>query len=98
MSSEATPRTPPWRLLAGAAFSLAAVADAHAAQGLRMNNVLPGFIDSLPVKAERVARIPAGRYGTADEVAALVAFLVSAEAAYVNGQNIRIDGGITRSV
>lgn len=73
-------------------------ADAHAAQGLRMNNVLPGFIDSLPVKAERVARIPAGRYGTADEVAALVAFLVSAEAAYVNGQNIRIDGALTRSI
>lgn len=63
-----------------------------------MNNVLPGFIDSLPAKEERRARIPMGRYGRADEVAELIAFLASEKSAYITGQNIRIDGGITRSV
>jgi NAD(P)-dependent dehydrogenase (short-subunit alcohol dehydrogenase family) len=73
-------------------------ADRYAAAGLRMNNVLPGFIDSLPEKAERRERIPMGRYGSADEVAALIAFLAGPESAYITGQNIRIDGGLTRSV
>ena len=73
-------------------------ADKYAAVNVRMNNVLPGFIDSLPEKAEWKARIPMGRYGTADEVAATVAFLVSDGAAYITGQNIRIDGSLTRSV
>lgn len=73
-------------------------ADQHAAEGLRMNNVLPGFIDSLPEKDDRRARIPMGRYGTADEVAELIAFLASDKSSYLTGQNIRIDGGLTRSV
>ena len=63
-----------------------------------MNNVLPGFIDSLPEKAERRERIPMGRYGSADEVAELIAFLASPRSSYITGQNIRIDGGLTRSV
>ena len=73
-------------------------ADEVAADGIRMNNVLPGFIDSLPEKADRRARIPMGRYGTSEEVAELIAFLAGPKSAYVTGQNIRIDGGITRSV
>jgi NAD(P)-dependent dehydrogenase (short-subunit alcohol dehydrogenase family) len=63
-----------------------------------MNNVLPGFIDSLPEKPEFRARIPMGRYGRVAEVAELIALLASDRAAYITGQNIRIDGGITRSV
>ena len=66
--------------------------------GLRMNNVLPGFIDSLPEKPERRERIPMGRYGSAEEVAELITFLASPRSAYITGQNIRIDGGLTRSV
>lgn len=73
-------------------------ADQHAADGLRMNNVMPGFIDSLPEKPERRARIPMGRYGTVDEVASLIAFLAGDASSYMTGQNIRIDGGLTRSV
>ena len=73
-------------------------ADQYAADGLRMNNVLPGFISSLPEKAERRARIPMGRYGTPQEVGRLIAFLASDAASYITGQNIRVDGGITRSV
>ncbi len=72
--------------------------DAHAESNIRMNNVLPGFIDSLPEREERRARIPMGRYGTAEEVAELIAFLASARSSYITGQNIRIDGGVTRSV
>lgn len=72
--------------------------DKYAAEGLRMNNVLPGFIDSLPEKDDRRARIPMGRYGTVEEVAELIAFLADEKSSYITGQNIRIDGGITRSV
>ena len=73
-------------------------ADTYAAKGIRINAVLPGFIDSLPEKSERRERIPAGRYGTTDEIAGTVAFLLSDAAAYITGQNIRVDGGLTRGV
>jgi len=72
--------------------------DKYAAQGIRMNNVLPGFIDSLPEKEDRRVRIPMGRYGRAEEVSELIGFLASDKSSYITGQNIRIDGGITRSV
>lgn len=73
-------------------------ADQYAAQGIRMNNLLPGFIDSLPATEERRQRIPAGRYGTVDEIAKAARFLLSDDASYITGQNLRVDGGITRSV
>ncbi|GCA52539.1 MULTISPECIES: SDR family oxidoreductase [Sinorhizobium] len=73
-------------------------ADRYAADNVRMNNVLPGFIDSLPETEERRQRIPMGRYGASEEVAELIALLASDRGGYITGQNIRIDGGITRSV
>lgn len=72
--------------------------DQHAASNIRMNNLLPGFIDSLPLNEKRVAQIPMRRYGTVKEIAATVAFLLSDGAGYITGQNLRVDGGITRSV
>jgi len=73
-------------------------ADKYAADNIRVNNVLPGFIDSLPETEDRRARIPMGRYGKADEVASLIAWLASEGAAYMTGQDLRIDGGLTRAV
>jgi NAD(P)-dependent dehydrogenase (short-subunit alcohol dehydrogenase family) len=72
--------------------------DQYAKDNLRMNNVMPGFIDSLPEKEDRRSRIPMGRYGTSEEVAELIHFLASDKSSYITGQSIRIDGGITRSV
>jgi len=63
-----------------------------------MNDVLPGWIDSLPATEERRQSVPMRRYGTAEEVAATVAFLVSDGAAYLSGQNPRVDGGLMRSI
>ena len=83
---------------AGLAAYAKLFADAHAQHKVRMNNVLPGFIDSLPEKAHFKARIPMGRYGTVEEIAETVAFLASDGAGYITGQNLRVDGGITRSV
>ncbi len=73
-------------------------ADEYASASIRMNNILPGFIDSLPEKEMFRNRIPMRRYGTVDEIAETVAFMLSDAAAYMTGQNIRVDGGITRSV
>ena len=83
---------------AGLAAFTKLFADRYAADNVRMNNVLPGFIDSLPEKAEFRERIPMQRYGTTEEIADVVAFLASPGAGYITGQNLRVDGGITRSV
>lgn len=83
---------------AGLAAFTKLYADKYAADNIRMNNVLPGFIDSLPETEDRKARIPLGRYGRADEVSSLIALLASGDGGYMTGQNIRIDGGLTRAV
>jgi NAD(P)-dependent dehydrogenase (short-subunit alcohol dehydrogenase family) len=83
---------------AGLAAFTKLFADKYAEHNVRMNNVLPGFIDSLPEKAEFRARIPMGRYGKRSEIAAVIGFLASEGGGYITGQNLRVDGGITRSV
>ena len=70
----------------------------YASRGIRMNNVLPGFVDSLPEKPDRLARIPAGRYARVAEISSTIAFLISDASSYVTGQNLRVDGGLTASV
>ncbi len=83
---------------AGLAAFTKLFADRYAAEGIRMNNVLPGWIDSLPAQEARRQSVPMQRYGTADEIAATVAFLVSDGAAYITGQSLRVDGGLMRSI
>ncbi|MFT4649641.1 MAG: NAD(P)-dependent dehydrogenase (short-subunit alcohol dehydrogenase family) [Glaciecola sp.] len=83
---------------AGLAAYTKLFSDQYAADNVRMNNVLPGFIDSLPEKQEFRDRIPMQRYGRSSEIADVIAFLASEGAGYITGQNLRVDGGITRSV
>ncbi|MEN5083331.1 SDR family oxidoreductase [Bosea sp. TWI1241] len=83
---------------AGLAAYTKLFADAYAAKNVRMNNVLPGWIDSLPQTEERRDSVPMKRYGKAQEIAATVAFLASEGAGYITGQNLRVDGGLMRSV
>lgn len=75
--------------------------------GIRVNAVAPGLIDagmSEPIYADpatrnaREAKVPLGRLGTGDDIARVVLFLASADAAYVHGQNLVVDGGVTGSV
>jgi len=73
-------------------------ADQYAKDGIRMNNILPGFIDSFDVSDEIRSMIPAKREGRVNEIANTVVFLLSDESSYVNGQNIRVDGGLGRSI
>ena len=83
---------------AGLASFTKLYADKYAADNIRMNNILPGFIDSLPEKEEFKVRIPLKRYGMTREISEVVCFLASDGAGYITGQNIRVDGGITKSV
>jgi NAD(P)-dependent dehydrogenase (short-subunit alcohol dehydrogenase family) len=83
---------------AGLAAYTKIFADTYAAENIRMNNVLPGWIDSLPATEERRDAVPMKRYGTSAEIAATVAFLASDGAGYITGQNLKVDGGLTRSV
>lgn len=83
---------------AGLASYTKIFADTYAADNVRMNNVLPGWIDSLPATEERREGVPMKRYGTSEEIAATVAFLASEGAGYITGQNLKVDGGLTRAV
>lgn len=83
---------------AGLAAYTKLVADSYAADNIRINNVLPGWIDSLPATEERRAAVPMRRYGTSDEIAATVAFLLSDGGGYITGQNLKVDGGLMRSL
>lgn len=73
-------------------------ADRYASHGIRMNTIQPGFVDSYPESEDILARIPMGRYARSPEIAQTVLFLLSNAAGYITGQNIRVDGGITRSI
>lgn len=73
-------------------------AQRYAAANIRMNNVLPGFILTKSENDAAKQQIPMKRYGSPSEVAKAIAFLVSDEAAYITGENIRIDGGLARAL
>ncbi|WP_426130627.1 SDR family oxidoreductase [Pararhizobium sp. PWRC1-1] len=83
---------------AGLAAYTKIFADTYAKDNIRINNVLPGWIDSLPATDARRNNVPMQRYGKSEEIAATIAFLASDGAGYITGQNIRVDGGLTRSV
>lgn len=72
-------------------------ADRYGRAGIRMNDVMPGYLSNWEWSQELVESIPIGRPGQLEEVAKVVAFLVSDDAAYVTGSGIRVDGGLKRS-
>jgi 3-oxoacyl-[acyl-carrier protein] reductase len=87
---------------AGIAGLIRSVAREAAGRGVTANVIAPGYIDTdmtsgLPddVKSGILPRIPAGRYGRPEDIASAAAFLVSDEAAYITGQVLAVDGGMT---
>ena len=70
----------------------------YASEGIRMNNVLPGYIDSYKADEETIKQIPMLRQGAPDEVAELVIFLASDKSEYITGQDFLIDGGLVKSI
>ena len=83
---------------AGLAAFTKPYADRYAARSIRMNNLRPGVTGSLPEKAEFRSRSPMGRYGRVEKIAGVISFLASDAVGDITGQNLRVDGGITRSV
>ncbi|RVD47806.1 MAG: SDR family oxidoreductase [Mesorhizobium sp.] len=83
---------------AGLAAYTKIFSNTYASDNVRMNNVLPGWIDSLPATEERRDNVPMQRYGTSEEIAATIAFLASEGAGYITGQSIRVDGGVIRAL
>jgi 3-oxoacyl-[acyl-carrier protein] reductase len=86
---------------AGAIGFSKALAQEVASRGITVNTVAPGFIvtpmtDQLTDEQKKrlLAKIPAGRLGTVDDIAATVAFLVSDQASYITGQTINVSGGM----
>jgi len=73
-------------------------AEAGAAHGIRVNSILPGFVDSYPVDDKTLATIPMNRIGRLEELAKAVAFLISDDASYITGQNLLVDGGMVRGI
>jgi len=78
-----------------------ALAQEVASRGITVNCIAPGFIESPMTEALNEAQkgqilstIPAGRLGTGDEIAASCVYLASAEAAYVTGQTLHVNGGM----
>ena len=75
--------------------------------GIRVNAVAPGTVETRsrpPVlaapperRARMMSRVPLGRFGTAEEMAAMVAYLAGPQAAFITGQTILVDGGLTVS-
>jgi len=85
-------------LRAGHAVFTKHFADRYAEENIRVINVLPGFVDSLPKTEDRQARIPLDRDGRAAKVSSLIAWLLSDGGRYMTGQTFRIGGGLTHSV
>ena len=73
-------------------------ADRYGPANIRMNNILPGFIENHNMTDALRSQVPMARPGTFDEVAKTATFLLSADAGYITGQSILLDGGMNRGL
>ena len=72
--------------------------DRYGPDNIRMNNLLPGFVDNYEMSDTVRATIPMGRPCASDELGRTAAFLLSPDAGYITGQSIVVDGGMTRGM
>ncbi|WP_243287369.1 SDR family oxidoreductase [Geothrix terrae] len=72
--------------------------DRYAGSRIRMNALLPGWVETYPVAPADLAQIPMGRAAQPAEVARVAAFLLSEDASYITGENLRVDGGLLRGL
>ena len=65
---------------------------------VRVNSISPGWIDTTGTvySGNDCSQHPAGRVGTVDDIASLVLFLISPQASFITGENICVDGGMTK--
>jgi NAD(P)-dependent dehydrogenase (short-subunit alcohol dehydrogenase family) len=73
-------------------------ADRYARDGIRMNNILPGFVENWPLSEEVRRTIPIARATRMSELVSMTAFLLSSESGATTGQNIMVDGGVNRAL
>ncbi len=73
-------------------------AEECAGKGIRVNAVMPGFVDSYEAPVETITQIPMRRIGRVAELAKVIAWLASDEASYITGQSLLVDGGMVRSL
>ncbi|MGH6880989.1 MAG: SDR family oxidoreductase, partial [Hypericibacter sp.] len=73
-------------------------ADRYARDGIRMNNILPGFVDNWPLSEEVRRTIPLARATRMSELVSMTDFLLSPHSGATTGQNIMVDGGVNRGL
>lgn len=73
-------------------------AERFGGDGIRLNAVLPGFVETYDVDEATRQSIPLGRTASVAEIASAVSFLISGDASYITGQSLLVDGGLTRSI
>jgi NAD(P)-dependent dehydrogenase (short-subunit alcohol dehydrogenase family) len=97
-ATEARPASP-MSILRGALHGFAKLySDRYARAGIRMNNLLPGFMMNVEIGEQAANGIPLGRSATERELARTVAFLCGPDSGYITGQNILMDGGANRAI
>jgi NAD(P)-dependent dehydrogenase (short-subunit alcohol dehydrogenase family) len=96
---EPRPGYPQMSVLRGALHGFTKLfADKYGQNNIRMNNVLPGFCENVPMTDAARRSIPMNRQASFDEIGQTCVFLASDASSYITGQNLMVDGGLTRNV